>query len=190
MGNLPTLRLECDYEAALPADASNVRLLRFADMNQTERIGWHEINIAPAAGVGVFDSTVFGGASLSDELRAYPTDRLTAPLDERAAQFSFTTGQLPANARPLLTRDGRKVEPPARDRLAELIAVRELTVGVALIGVVLWGTISGAMLPFLLRRLGFDPATASAPFVATLVDVTGLIIYFTVASIVLRGTLL
>src|SRR5207237_9446353 len=104
MGNLPTLRLECDYDATLPADASNVRLLRFADMNQTERIGWHEINIAPAAGVGVFDSTVFGGASLSDELRAYPTDRLTAPLDERAAQFSFTTGQLPANARPLLAR--------------------------------------------------------------------------------------
>ena len=46
------------------------------------------------------------------------------------------------------------------------------------------------MLPFLLRKVGFDPATASAPFVATLVDVTGLIIYFTVASVILRGTLL
>jgi magnesium transporter len=65
-----------------------------------------------------------------------------------------------------------------------------LTVGGALIGVVLWGTISGAMLPFLLRRCGLDPATSSAPFVATLVDVTGLLIYFNVALVILRGTLL
>jgi magnesium transporter len=64
------------------------------------------------------------------------------------------------------------------------------TVGVALIGVVLWGTISGAMLPFLLRRCRLDPATSSAPFVATLVDVTGLVIYFNVALFILRGTLL
>jgi magnesium transporter len=65
-----------------------------------------------------------------------------------------------------------------------------LTVGLALIGIVLWGTLSGSMLPFLLRRVGLDPATSSAPFVATLVDVSGLIIYFTVAAIILRGTLL
>ena len=64
------------------------------------------------------------------------------------------------------------------------------TVGVALVGVVLWGTLSGAMLPFLLRRCGLDPAASSAPFVATLVDVTGLIIYFNVALFILRGTLL
>jgi magnesium transporter len=65
-----------------------------------------------------------------------------------------------------------------------------LTVGVALVGVVLWGVVIGSMLPFGLRRLGLDPATSSAPFVATLVDVTGLIIYFSVAAIILRGTLL
>jgi magnesium transporter len=65
-----------------------------------------------------------------------------------------------------------------------------ITVGIALVGIVLWGTLIGSLLPFLLRRLGFDPATSSAPFVATLVDVTGLVIYFTVALIVLRGTLL
>ena len=65
-----------------------------------------------------------------------------------------------------------------------------LTVGSALVGVVLWGTLSGAMLPFLLRRCGLDPAASSAPFVATLVDVTGLVIYFNVALFVLRGTLL
>jgi magnesium transporter len=64
------------------------------------------------------------------------------------------------------------------------------TVGLALIGVVLWGSLVGSVLPFALRRLGFDPATSSAPFVATLVDVTGLIIYFSVGLLVLRGTLL
>ena len=65
-----------------------------------------------------------------------------------------------------------------------------LTVGLALVGIVLWGTLVGSLLPFVLRRLGFDPATSSAPFVATLVDVTGLIIYFSVALVMLRGTLL
>ena len=65
-----------------------------------------------------------------------------------------------------------------------------LTVGVALIGVVMWGSVAGAMLPFILRRCGLDPAVSSAPFVATLVDVTGLLIYFNVARIILHGTLL
>ncbi|MCB9852632.1 MAG: magnesium transporter [Phycisphaerales bacterium] len=64
------------------------------------------------------------------------------------------------------------------------------TVWLSLIGVVMFGTLTGSMLPFLLRRLGFDPATSSAPFVATLVDVTGLIIYFTIAALILSGTLL
>lgn len=68
-----------------------------------------------------------------------------------------------------------------------LVAV---VVWLSLIGVVCFGTLSGSMLPFLLRRLGFDPATSSAPFVATLVDVTGLVIYFQVAALILRGALL
>jgi magnesium transporter len=65
-----------------------------------------------------------------------------------------------------------------------------ITVGIALVGVVLWGTLSGSMLPFLLRRIGADPATSSAPFVATLVDVTGLIIYFSIALVIMRGVML
>jgi magnesium transporter len=65
-----------------------------------------------------------------------------------------------------------------------------ITVAIALVGVVLWGTLSGSLLPFVLKRLGFDPAASSAPFVATLVDVTGLVIYFSVALVVLKGTLL
>jgi magnesium transporter len=64
------------------------------------------------------------------------------------------------------------------------------TVSLSLVGVVLWGSVTGSMLPFVLRKVGFDPASASAPLVATLVDVTGLIIYFTIASVVLQGVLL
>jgi magnesium transporter len=64
------------------------------------------------------------------------------------------------------------------------------TIGCSLVGVVMFGTTAGSMLPFILRRCGLDPASASAPFVATLVDVTGLIIYFSVASVILRGILL
>ena len=64
------------------------------------------------------------------------------------------------------------------------------TIGATLVGVVLWGSIMGAMLPFVLKRMGFDPAGSSTPFVATLVDVTGICIYFTCAAVVLRSTLL
>ena len=65
-----------------------------------------------------------------------------------------------------------------------------ITVGITLLGVVLWGTLSGSMLPMVLKKLGADPAVSSAPFVATLVDVTGLIIYFSVAFLILSGSLL
>src|SRR5262249_4922541 len=65
-----------------------------------------------------------------------------------------------------------------------------MTLGLSLVGTALWGSVAGAMLPFILQRLGLDPATSSAPFVATLVDVTGLIIYFSVAQLVLKGTVL
>ena len=64
------------------------------------------------------------------------------------------------------------------------------TVGVTLVGVVLWGSVAGSMLPFALRRVGLDPATSSAPFVATLVDVTGVILYFSIALLILRGSML
>jgi magnesium transporter len=65
-----------------------------------------------------------------------------------------------------------------------------IAVGFSLVGIVAFGSLAGSMLPFLLKRIGFDPASASAPFVATLVDVTGLVIYFSVAFMVLHGTLL
>ena len=80
--------------------------------------------------------------------------------------------------------------PGASDSYTEHFMLVGLVIGCSLIGVVLFGTIVGSGLPFLLRRFGADPASASAPAVATLVDVTGLVIYFSVAYLVLRGTLL
>jgi magnesium transporter len=77
-----------------------------------------------------------------------------------------------------------------RGTYGEHFGVIALTIGCSLIGVVMFGTLVGSMLPFILRRCGLDPASASAPFVATLVDVTGLIIYFSVANVILRGILL
>jgi magnesium transporter len=78
----------------------------------------------------------------------------------------------------------------ARGTYGEHYGVIALTIGCSLIGVVMFGTLAGSMLPFILRRCGLDPASASAPFVATLVDVSGLIIYFSVANVILRGVLL
>lgn len=80
---------------------------------------------------------------------------------------------------------------PTRESLyGEHYLLIGFSVAISLVGVVLWGSLAGSMLPFILKRLRLDPATASAPFVATLVDVSGLVIYFTVASVVLAGTLL
>jgi magnesium transporter len=75
-------------------------------------------------------------------------------------------------------------------RYGEHYVAIAFTVALSLVGVVLFGTVAGSMLPFILRRLGLDPASASAPFVATVVDISGLVIYFTLASVFLRGTLL
>lgn len=77
-----------------------------------------------------------------------------------------------------------------KDIYGEHWALLGLTVGLSLLGVVLWGSLMGSMLPILLKRLGADPASSSAPFVATLVDVTGLVIFFNVALWVLKGTML
>jgi magnesium transporter len=80
--------------------------------------------------------------------------------------------------------------PGAEETFGTHFVLVGVTVSLSLVWIVMWGATAGAMLPFALRRLGFDPASASAPFVATLVDVTGLVIYFSVATVVLSGTLL
>ena len=114
---------------------------RFENSNTADRPGWREIVVAPATGVNVFDSTAYG-SGVTDELRAYPEDLLMAPLNERAAEWSVTTGALPANAKPLSLRDGKPVL-SARDQFAELIAEPNLTPGVILIGLLIAFALGG-----------------------------------------------
>ncbi len=138
-GNLPTLRLECEFTGTLPptSNTGDARRVEYADLNFQNRIGWHETIVVPGAGIAVFDSTIFGN-TLSDELRAYPENLLAAPINERTARFSFSSGAIPNGSRPLLTRDGDAAPSASagRDRLSELIAVKELTPGVALLALV------------------------------------------------------
>ncbi len=113
--------------------------------------------------------------------------KLDAPVTFPAGTIIEKRSAIPPNANVPANLAGEHQEKTAYGRYWGLIGG---TVLFSLIGVVMWGSLAGSMLPFILRKLGFDPATSSAPFVATLVDVTGLIIYFTVASLILRGTLL
>ncbi|MCI0489776.1 MAG: sulfite exporter TauE/SafE family protein [Blastocatellia bacterium] len=129
-GGLQTLRIECDLEVAVIPAATH--RLRFEDTNHRDRAGWREMVVTPASGITVFNSSVFGN-SITDELKSYPEDLLAAPVNERVAEFSFTSGNVPAGANPLMTREGRP-SGQARDRLAELIAVPEITPGIALLG--------------------------------------------------------
>jgi ABC-type nickel/cobalt efflux system permease component RcnA len=135
-GGLPTLRLECDYEGLMSADgASVVRHLYLEDTNQRDRIGWREMFVVAVEGLSVFDSNVYG-TPVTDELKAYPQDMLSAPLDERVAELSFTAGAIPSASVALRTRDGRTVE-GTRDRLAELIAVPKITLWLGLLGLLI-----------------------------------------------------
>ncbi|MGB5036665.1 MAG: hypothetical protein WBQ66_08670 [Blastocatellia bacterium] len=132
-GGLRTIRIESEFRTGLDAHAaSNFRTIRFSNSAFADRLGWREIVVRPAPGITVFDTDAFGN-SLSDELRAYPEDLLASPLDERSASFSVSAGPPPAGSSVLRTRDGAPVV-ATRDRLAELIAVPEVTAWVMLVG--------------------------------------------------------
>lgn len=142
-GGLLTLRVECDLEGEAPPtrDGAATRSLRYEDTNHGGRIGWHEIVVRPAPGVTIFNSRAFG-SGVSDELRKYPAEGSGAPLDERVAELSFTRGAAPEGSTALLSREGRAVE-SGRDRFAELIELKELTPGVALLALLLAAGLGG-----------------------------------------------
>ncbi len=102
---LLTLRIECEFAAPFTFGNTPVSFA-LTDTNHADRQGWHEIVLAPVPGVTVFDSTAFGNG-VTAELKAYPEDN--APLAERAAAWSATTGAPPATAKPLRARDGQPV---------------------------------------------------------------------------------
>ena len=140
---MQTMRFECDLAGDAPATTESVRRLRFEDNNYNERIGWRELVLSPLAGVSVFNSSVYASA-VTDELKSYPADLLAAPLDERRAELSFTSGPIPAGGHPLRARDGRTAAVVTRDRFAELIAVPRVTPGVAFLGL-LFAVVLGGM---------------------------------------------
>ena len=134
-GNLPTLKIKWNLLAELP-NAEKINQVRFENKNYAERIGWNEIVINQIGAVKVFDSTAFG-SGITDELKAYPQETLDAPLAEKSAQFSYSTGTIPENARFLQNRDGHASVAVQRDRFAELIAVKEITFPVIAFGLLL-----------------------------------------------------
>ncbi|MBI1761331.1 MAG: hypothetical protein HYR56_07845 [Acidobacteria bacterium] len=107
---LLTMRIECELEAPFDLGTTPVAFT-LTDANQTDRQGWHEIVLQPVAGVPVFDSTAFGDG-VSNELKTYPENDRQAPPDERSVMWSATTGTLPANAKPLLSRAGQPIAQP------------------------------------------------------------------------------
>lgn len=134
-GGLPTLRIECHFEGDFAKNPAGQSRFHFEDTNIRERLGWHEIVVVPATYSNIFDSTAFG-SQVTDELKTYPEDMLAAPLDERTADFSWTSGAIPSGAVALKTRDGRPAE-TSKDRFAELINVPVLTPLVALLGLLI-----------------------------------------------------
>ncbi|HEY0459413.1 MAG TPA: hypothetical protein VGC97_09775, partial [Pyrinomonadaceae bacterium] len=134
-GNLPTLRIEWSLASNLQ-NLTGVNRARFENKNFDGRIGWNEIVLSRAGGVNVFDSNAFGNA-LSDELKTYPAENLSAPLAEKTAAFSFSTNPAPENARLLENRNGQASAAVQKDKLAEIIAVPELTPAIAVFGLLL-----------------------------------------------------
>ncbi len=134
-GNLPTLRIEWNLVSD-PGNLSDTNQVKFENKNYAERIGWNEIVLTRVGSVNIFNSNAFGSA-ITDELKAYPQENLNAPLAERTAQFSFSTNSTPENSRILQNRDGHASVAVQKDRLAELIAVPEITPAIALFGLLL-----------------------------------------------------
>lgn len=134
-GNLPILRIVWDSIADLP-DLMAVNLISFENKNNAGRIGWNEIVVQRAGGINIFNSTAYGSA-VTDELKAYPQESLTAPLNERSVEFSFTAHMPPPNAKALQNRDGHTSTPVEKDTFADLINVPEITFSIALAGLLL-----------------------------------------------------
>ena len=134
-GNLPTLRIEWNLIGNL-TNLAETNQVRFENKNFTERLGWNEIVINRIGSINIFDSNAYG-SGVTDELKAYPQENLDAPLAERSANFSFTANTIPVNSKILQNRDGHATAAVQTDKLAELIAVPEITPAIALFGLLL-----------------------------------------------------
>ena len=134
-GNLPTLTIKWDLIANF-ATMESVGKVKFENKNYADRLGWNEMVVNRMSGITIFDSTAYG-SGITDELRSYPEESLNAPLAERSAEFSMTSGAVPAGVKPLQNRDGHKTAAVVeKDRLTELIDL-ELTPTIALFALLL-----------------------------------------------------
>ena len=133
-GDLSTLRFEWDLSASVSV-SNESNSVAYRNLNFPDRLGWNEIVIERQPGLNVFDSDGFG-SGLTDELKTYPQDLLTAPLAERSAVFSFSAAA-PSGARPLLDREGRPTVAVQKDKLAELISVDKITPAIVIIGILI-----------------------------------------------------
>ena len=103
-GGLKTIRIVYDLSAVVSATASPKRV-EFRNGNYADRTGWREMVVKRSSGIEVFDTTGYG-SGVSDELRAYPQDSISAPLNEREVSFSYSTGSVPTGSAGLINRDG------------------------------------------------------------------------------------
>ena len=131
-GDLPTLMITWDMVADFTS-VSEIGRVVFKNNNHLDRAGWNEIVVMQTSGVTVYDSSSYG-TSISDELRNFTDESAMAPLSERTAEYSFTTGTPPPDTKPLRNRNGQVAAAVAKDTFAELISVPEITPMVALFG--------------------------------------------------------
>lgn len=134
-GGYPNLRIICDFLAAVPPGAADaVRHLKLEDTNRRERSGWREMVVVPRAGLAIFDSSGFGNG-ITDELKTFPKDLLTALPNESLIELSFIQGAAPAGTIPLRTRDGKKVEPQVHSPFTGLMTMPVIPVTFGLLGI-------------------------------------------------------
>jgi magnesium transporter len=188
--------LEIGFRRMVRKRAGWLAILFLGEMLTATAMGYFEKEIAKAVVLALFVPLIIssGGNSGSQAttlvIRAMAVGEVRLRDWWRIIRREFSTGAVLGSVLAVIGMTRILVWQGIWKTYGEHYMVVGLTVACSLIGVVMFGTVAGSMLPFILRRAGLDPASASAPFVATLVDVTGLVIYFTVASVIMRGSLL
>jgi magnesium transporter len=170
-------------------------VLLFGGMLTAEALTYYEDELARAVVLGVFLPLVIASGGNSGSQAATLITRAMALGEVRLADWwrvmrrELATGAILGTLLGALGAGRIALWAAAFGAYGEAWGAVAATVGLALFGVVVWGSLSGSLLPMLLKRLGADPATSSAPFIATLVDVTGIVLLFTIASVVMGGTI-
>jgi magnesium transporter len=193
---LNTPYLNATFVAMLRKRGGWLTLLFFGEMLTATAMGWFEEQLATAIVLALFIPLIIssGGNAGSQAstlvIRAMALGEITLRDWWRVVRREFSVGLALGVLLAVIGASRILLWAVLFASYGQHYMPLAITVSVSLVGVVLWGTLAGSTLPFVLRFVKLDPASASAPLVATLVDVTGLIIYFTISGVILRGTLL